>query len=151
MSDLPLLPLQPVIDLLKTGAPMLRSVGSAAELAAVMKRGVVIAGPAAFVVPGGAVPYDQREGSGPLRVDAVVTVSVVLGLTLAGKTGAEGLQAAEAPADAVRGLLFGWKHPDALRKFTWASEGPEDLNAETNVLLYRLDFETAVRITETYV
>jgi hypothetical protein len=143
-----LLPLQPVIDRLKTAAPSLRDVGGVADMAATASKGAVIATPTAMVIPLGANPYDPEEGSGPLRQTIDVTFGVVLGVTLAGALGAKGLQQAEGPANEIRAALFGWQHPGAVRKCWMGGESVEDFNAQTGVLLYRLDFTTRVRIQE---
>jgi hypothetical protein len=148
-EPVPLLSPQPVIELITGGAAMMRQVGAAADLTAAQKRGV-IAGPSAFVLITDANPYETREGSGPLRQDLLVNVAIVVGVTLAGTVGEAGIVQLTAPNDAIRGLLLGWKHPDALRKFQHAGEGVEDFSPETGILLYRQNFSTAVRITETY-
>lgn len=152
MSDaveLILLPLQPVIDRLKAVAmPPLREVGGAADIQAAVSNGSLRASPSGFVIPMGSQAFEIEEGSGPLRQTIDVTFGVVVGVTLAGKLGAEGLKQAEGPCNAVRGAIFGWQHPDAVRKCWSAGESVEDFNEKTGVLLVRLDFTTRVRIQE---
>ena len=144
-----LLPLQPVIDRLKESCPSLKDVGGIADIAAAAAKGAVRASPTAMVMSLGANPYEVQEASGPLRQTIDVTIGVVIGVTLAGANGARGLAELETPVGEVRGALFGWSHPDAVRKFWSAGESVEDFNPETGVLLYRLDFTTRVRIQET--
>lgn len=139
---------QPIIDRLKARAPSLRNVGAAADLAAITGAGGVIAGPDAYVVPGGADPFDVAEGSGPLRQWLSVTTSIVIGLTLAGVRGAAGMAKTRGPSREIRAALFGWTHPDAQRKFHHAGEGLESFDAKTGQLFYRLDFNTLVLVQE---
>ncbi|MDZ4374767.1 MAG: hypothetical protein U1C74_25590 [Phenylobacterium sp.] len=130
-------------------APTLRSIGFAADFAAAMGGGAVIASPTAFLIQTGEQPFEVREGSGPLRQLILVTISVLVAVNLAGRHGAAGLTALKAPVGEVRMGLFGWPHPDAEGKFLLAGGGIEDFDAKTGVLLYRLDFEAPVRIQET--
>lgn len=143
-----LLPLDPIVARLRASAPTLRSVGTAADLAAIQATGVR-AGPMAFVILSGADAHEVREGSGPLRQVLAVTVTVLLGLPTAGAKGEAGLRAVEEPASQVRAALFGWSHPDALRSFVSAGEGLEEFDAKSQVLLYQLSFTTLRLIQET--
>lgn len=144
-----MLPLAPVIARLSEACGSLRDVGGVADLAAVVAKGAVRASPTALVMTLGANAYEIQEGSGPLRQTIDVTIGVIVGVTLAGPKGAAGLAQLETPVGEVRGALFGWQHPDAVRKFWAGGESVEDFNPETGVLLYRLDFTTRVRIQET--
>lgn len=144
-----LLPLAPVIERLDQACGSLREVGSVADIAAAVAKGAVRASPTAMVMALGADPYDVEEGSGPLRQTIDVTIGVVIGVTLAGAKGSQGLTELETPVGEVRGALFGWSHPYAVRKFWLGGESIEDFNPATGVLLYRIDFITRVRITET--
>jgi hypothetical protein len=145
-----LLALTPVIDRLKAVASALRQVGAAADLAAGMKPGGLTASPSAFVILTGAEPFEVAEGSGPLRQTFEVTLTVLVGVNLAGAKGEAGLEKLETPVREVRRALFGWSHPDAEIKFRSGGEGVEEFDAKTGVLLYRLDFTTRVRLLETY-
>lgn len=124
------------------------SIGYAADFAAATAPGQVIRGPAAFLVITGEEPLQVLEGSGPLRQNIQVTLSVLLGVTLAGARGEAGLKALAGPIEAVRFALFGWAHPAAERAFHLAGGGVEDFDAKTGVLVYRLDFEAPVKIQE---
>lgn len=151
-----LLNLQTVIDRLKAipgstpaGPGYFREVGGLADLGALMKAGKLRASPSAFVVPAVGQASRTREGSGPLRQDIAQTIAVVIGVNLSGVLGQEGLTKLVEPVGKVRASLFAWAHPDALYKFECGGEGLEDFNADTGVTLYRMDFETAVRLVET--
>lgn len=143
-----MLPLGPVIERLDAACGSLKDVGSVADMAAAVAKGAVRASPTAMVMTLGAEAYEVEEGSGPLRQTIDVTIGVVVGVTLAGAQGAQGLKELETPVGEIRGALFGWQHPDAVRKFWAAGESVEDFNPTTGVLLYRLDFSTRVRIQE---
>lgn len=151
-----LLNLQTIIDRLKAipgategGPGYFREVGGLADLGALMKGGKLRASPSAFVVPATGQAARTREGSGPLRQDINQTIAVVIGVNLSGVLGQEGLTKLVEPVAKVRASLFAWAHPDALYKFECGGEGLEDFNADTGVTLYRMDFETAVRLVET--
>lgn len=152
-----LLNLQTVIDRLKAipgavdgGPGYFREVGGLADLGALMKKGQLRgSGASAFVVPAVGQAGRSREGSGPLRQDIAQTIAVVIGVSLSGVLGQEGLTKLVEPIGKVRASLFAWQHPDALFKFECGAEGLEDFNADTGVTLYRMDFETAVRLVET--
>lgn len=144
-----LLPLQPVIDRLKAACGSLRDVGGIADIAAAGAKGAVRASPVAMVMHLGGSAFETQEGSGPLRQTIDVTIGVIVGVTLAGSKGEQGMAQLETPVGEIRGALFGWEHPGAVRKFWSAGESVEDFNPETGVLLYRLDFTTRVRIQET--
>lgn len=144
-----LLQLAPVIARLDEVCPSLREVGGVADIAAAAARGAVRASPSAMVMTLGADGYEVQEGSGPLRQTLDVSIGVVVGVTLAGAKGAAGLGRLEEPVGEIRGALFGWRHPDAVRPFWMGGESVEDFDAATGVLLYRLDFTTRVRIQET--
>ncbi|MFN3582614.1 hypothetical protein [Phenylobacterium sp.] len=144
-----LLPLSPIVTRLKTPnlCPSFRLFGTAADLTAAAKARTP-AKLAAYVVLLGAEGHDVREGSGPLRQDFDVQVSVLLRQVLSGLDGAAGLKQLETPAGEIRAALFGWQHPDADLRFTIASEGLEDFDPTTGVTLYRIDFQTRVRLME---
>lgn len=150
ITPITLLDLAPVIDRLGLlTAQGVKFVGSAADGATAAAAGRVIASPTLYVLFLGAVPYEVREGSGPLRQGFDVMVGVIVGVTLAGTTGSDGLKAIQAPAALVRGALFGWEHPQAETQFRSAGESIEDFDEKTRVFLYRLDFTCRVRIQET--
>lgn len=147
--EIEILDLQPVIDRLKGLLNHgFRAVQSAAEAAAATAPGAVIASPSATVVYLGAAPYVVAEGSGPLRQGFEVSIGVVLGMTLAGARGAEGLKASQQPAAQIRGALFGWQHPGADNKFRSAGESVEDFDEKTRTLFLRLDFTCRAYIQE---
>lgn len=149
IAPLELLDLAPIVTRLEaTIKPTFRQIGNAADAAAATAKGQVIASPSATVVYLGAAADDVREGSGPLRQSLEVTVGVVIGLTLAGASGAAGLKAMQKPAGLVRAALFGWSHPGAERQFWCAGESVEDFDPKTQILYLRLDFSTRVRIQE---
>jgi hypothetical protein len=143
-----LFPLAPIIARLRQAAPILRKVGSAADLAAAGSAGAVRVSPTATVILLGIATLEVKEGSGPLRQTLEPTVGVLVGVTLAGDQGERGLLAIEEPTDQVRAALFGWGPPGTERRFHIADEGIEDFDAKTGVLLYRLDFTTRIRIQE---
>jgi hypothetical protein len=150
IKPIEILDLQPIVDrlsLLKRDGT-LRDVQSAADAIAAASPGAVIASPSATVVYLGAAPYEVAEGSGPLRQAFEVSIGVVLGLTLAGARGAEGLKKMQAPAAYIRGALFGWQHPGAENKFRSAGESVEDFDEKTRTLFLRLDFTCRARIQE---
>lgn len=143
-----LLQLRPIIERLKARVPQLRSVGKTADLAALLEKGRIVGGPQAFVFENGAEPIEVREGSGPLRQAFLATVTVIVATDLAGPVGEAAIEELPEPISAVRFALFGWTHPAAERKFHCGASGIEDFNADTRVLLYRLDFVTQVAIQE---
>lgn len=142
-----LLPLAPVVERLQQVCDF-RQVGTAADIAAAVSRGAIIASPTAMVILLGAAPYSIEAVSGPLRQTIDVTIGVVIGVTLAGALGAAGLAELEIPVGQARGALFGWRHPDAVLKFWLSGESVDAFDETTGVLAYRLDFTTRVRIQE---
>ena len=148
MATIEMLQLQPVVQRLKAEAPLLREVGVAADLAALLKAGSVRASPSAFVLLESAVPTQIHEGSGPLRQTFDVTVAVILAAGLAGAKGAAAIAALEAPQGQIRAAMFGWSAPGTWRRFWFGAEGIEDFNDQTGVVLYRHNFTCQVRIQE---
>jgi hypothetical protein len=73
---------------------------------------------------------------------------VVVGVNLAGATGAQGVTRLETPLNAARAALFGWLHPDARDRFSHAGESLEGFDAKTGVLFHRLDFATSIILRE---
>ena len=140
---------QLIIDRLKDQVtrPTLVEIGGLAELGAAASLQLT-ASPSAFVVPMGARPVENREGSGPLLQDFDVTVAVVIAVNLAGKRGQEALNTLKAPIAAVRAALWGWQPEGALFRFVSGDEALEDYDAGKGVALYRLDFITRVRRLE---
>lgn len=142
-----LLPAQPIVDRLsQTCKPDVREIGTAADLAAAGMPGPGAV--AAFVVPGAAEPFENREGSGPLRQTFRVVFTVLLRINVSGLRGEAGLKKLEIPAGKIRTSLFGWRHPAAELKCESAGEGLEDFDPKTSLTLYRLDFATQVRLVE---
>lgn len=148
MSGLILLPLQPVIDHLKSTCPSFREIAGAADLGAVIKAGAVRASPSAFVIPDGAVVIATSEDSGPLVQTFEVGVAVIIAVQLAGLKGAAGVAALEVPQGEVRAAMFAWSQPETWRRYHFGPEGIEDFNDQQGVLLYRHTFKTLVQIQE---
>ncbi len=148
MEPIDLIEIQLVVDRLAAQATMLREVGAAADLAAVVKAGALRASPSAFVLLESAVPQAVDEGSGPLRQTFDVTVAVILAVDLSGFRGEAGVTALAGPQAAIRAAMFGWAMPGTWRRFWFGPEGLEDFNDQTGVLLYRHNFNCQVRIQE---
>jgi hypothetical protein len=120
---LALLPLQPVIDHLALACgKTFKRYGAAADMAAATAANLVAGGPAATVILVGGEPRQIQEGSGPFRQVVDVTIAVVVGVNLAGATGAQGVTRLETPLNAARAALFGWLQPDARDRFCHAGD-----------------------------
>jgi hypothetical protein len=142
-----LLTLEPIVSRLEEAAsPEIRRVGSAADMTAATAPSLVVGGSAATVILVGGKAREIAEGSGPFRQVIDVTITVVVGVPLAGVAGEAGVKRLEGPVNAVRTAMFGWRHPDAQQRFAHVGESLESFDAKTGVLFYRLDFATAVTL-----
>ena len=149
MADLVLLDLQPFKDRLdEVNDGLFREIGFAADFAAVTAPGGVLQSPSAYIILTGADPFEIHEGSGPLRQNFNVNVSVLVAMRFIGTRGHPALEAFEAPNARVRGALFGWLHPGAQRGCWSAGESLEDFDGKTGVAVYRLDFIAQAKIQE---
>ena len=138
-----------VITRLQARAPDLRSVEGAAQLTALMEAKALpqAAGVSAFVLPTGLRGGQPSASAGIFVQPIEESVSVLLSLRNAGRTGEKGLEDIGPHIDAVLAALCGWGPEDAPGVFRLVRAGTVALTKGTFTYVIELSLTDQLRIT----
>lgn len=141
-----MLVVEPAIERLRTLVPdLLRSVGGAADMMALMKTSALPQNtPAAHVVPAGMRGADQVDAAGLFIQNLEETLGVVITLRTNDATGRRGLDQMQAIISAVITRICGWGPDDAPGEFRLLRGSVAKMDAEAFV--YLLEFAIPMQL-----
>jgi hypothetical protein len=141
--------IEPVIARLKSNATGLRTVEGAAELAALMKANALpqADGVSAFVLPTGLRGGQVTSATEIFAQHVEESVSVLLSLRNAGRTGTKALERIEPQIEAVLAAICGWGPQDAPGVFRLVKAGTVSMAAGSFTYVIELSISDQLRIS----